>query len=283
MKQAQTWPLLLLLAGGCGTVNGDTAPATPPPVSAPAPAPEKAPATPATAPDQPDQSDQQAPYDEAIALAGSTAKLVQQAQSPDDWSLIVNRWQRVIAQLKQLPSSNPNYANAQNKIAEYKGNLTYAQQQLKQLSNPPAPMPIARPAPRQAPTTAPATASATPRGFTVPILSRSSGTPVILATFNGDMSFPMILDTGASSTLITGDVASRLGLSPTGQIQAATASDRVVVLNTTELTTLSVGGLTRNNVTVAIGDAVPVGLLGNDFHQGYDLNIRADRVEFVPR
>ena len=228
-------------------------------------------------------------YATALNLAGSTSKLVQQAQSLDDWSLIVGRWQRTIAQLKAIPHSASSHAAAQGKIAEYESNLAYAQAQLDRLSNPPEPVPLAQvttptaTSQSQSLSVSPSPSSGSANRFTVPIVSRSGGTPVIMVTFNGGTSFPMILDTGASGTLITQTVADRLGLSPTGQIRAATASARSVTLSTTRVDSLTVGSITRRNITVAVGDAVSVGLLGNDFHQGYDIVIRANTVEFIRR
>ncbi len=280
------WLLTLLLVSGCSTAveeitNAESA--TEGPVAS---TPTVALADPvASSPTPPVVDTTDGRYDDAIALAGSTAKLVQQAQSPDDWSLIVSRWQRTLAQLNAVPVGDPNYAAAQEKQAEYERNLAYAEQQLAQLSNPPEPIPIARTAvpvaTAPAPTQVPPTVS--PERFTVPILSRRSGTPVILVQLNNGLSVPMILDTGASRTVITRSVAAQLGLDPTGQIIATTASDSAVALDTTEVMTITVGGITRSNVTVAIKDAGNTGLLGNDFHRGYDISIRANTVEFNRR
>ncbi|MEO1592682.1 MAG: retropepsin-like aspartic protease [Cyanobacteria bacterium J06632_22] len=287
MTLIKGWILLLLVLGGCsGISESEDVPATVDSLEAASTAAAPSPPVETAAPTETDlTAEYESQYDAALKLADSTAKLVQQAQSSDDWSLIVSRWQRTISQLQAIPAEAPNHATAQNKISEYERNLAYAEQQLNQLNNPPAPIPLARvsaPAPARQ-TTPPDSPTASADRFTIPIMSRSGGTPVILVTFNGGTSAPMILDTGASSTLITQSVANQLGLSPTGQIRAATASDRAVTLSTTQVSSLNVGSITRRNVTVAIGDAVPIGLLGNDFHQGYDISIRANTVEFIRR
>lgn len=248
--------------------------------------------TPTVAPEAPEETAAPVPpntgYDEGLALAAGAVKLGQQAQSPDDWDLVASRWQRAIERLKTVPAGDPNHATAQVKVTEYERNLSYAQAQLERLENPPAAVPLARPAPVASPVPArPAPASAALAAssdqFQVPIVSRSGGSPVILVTFNGGSSVPMILDTGASGTLITRDLANQLGLTVTGQTLAATASDRAVPLDLARVNSMTVSGITRTNVTVAVGDAIPIGLLGNDFHQGYDISIRASSVEFIRR
>ncbi|MEO0757810.1 MAG: aspartyl protease family protein [Cyanobacteria bacterium J06648_16] len=246
--------------------------------------------TPTVAPEAPEETAAPVPpntgYDEGLALAAGAVKLGQQAQSPDDWDLVVSRWQRAIERLKTVPAGDPNHATAQAKVTEYERNLAYAQAQLERLENPPAAVPLARPAPVASPTrpapASPAQATASDQ-FQVPIVSRSGGSPVILVTFNDGLSVPMILDTGASGTLITRDLANQLGLTVTGQTLAATASDRAVPLDLARVNSMTVNGITRTNVTVAVGDAIPIGLLGNDFHQGYDISIRASSVEFIRR
>ncbi|MEL6249366.1 MAG: aspartyl protease family protein [Cyanobacteria bacterium J06627_15] len=246
--------------------------------------------TPTVAPEAPEETAAPVPpntgYDEGLALAAGAVKLGQQAQSPDDWDLVVSRWQRAIERLKTVPAGDPHHATAQAKVTEYERNLAYAQAQLERLENPPAAVPLARPAPVASPTrpapARPAQATASDQ-FQVPIVSRSGGSPVILVTFNDGLSVPMILDTGASGTLITRDLANQLGLTVTGQTLAATASDRAVPLDLARVNSMTVNGITRTNVTVAVGDAIPIGLLGNDFHQGYDISIRASSVEFIRR
>lgn len=79
-------------------------------------------------------------FQDGLDAAVSAATIAQSAQSREDWNLVVSRWQNAIALFKTLPKSNPNYAVAQKKIAEYQRNLTYAQ---KQATNPPKPAAIA--------------------------------------------------------------------------------------------------------------------------------------------
>ncbi|MEB3211302.1 MAG: TFIIB-type zinc ribbon-containing protein [Leptolyngbyaceae bacterium] len=104
-------------------------PPSPQPV-VPAPAPSSStptkPASPPSASSQPS-----AAYQQAINLAGQAATQTQVAQSAQDWQQIANLWIQSIELLKQVPSSSPNYATAQQKIQEYQVNLNYARQQLQ--------------------------------------------------------------------------------------------------------------------------------------------------------
>lgn len=68
---------------------------------------------------------------DALDTGMGAAVITQSAQSQDDWNLVVNRWQTALNLLKAVPSSSPDYAIAQKKIAEYQRNLAYAQQQQK--------------------------------------------------------------------------------------------------------------------------------------------------------
>ena len=66
-------------------------------------------------------------YERGLDAAYSAASLGQSAQSPEDWQLVMSRWQEAIKLLKGVPSSSPYHAIAQSKIAEYQSNLRIAQ------------------------------------------------------------------------------------------------------------------------------------------------------------
>ncbi len=46
---------------------------------------------------------------------------------------------------------------------------------------------------------------------------------------------------------------------------------------------IRVGNITRRNLPVSIGDAVPIGLLGNDVYKNFDVTLQVNSVEFRPR
>ncbi len=112
---------------------------------------------------------------------------------------------------------------------------------------------------------------------------RHHGIPVIDVTFNYGQTFEMIVDTGASGTLITQEMASSLQVTPMGWIDIGVADGRVVTLPTGTITAISVDGATITNVPVVIAQSMPIGLLGHDFFDGFDIKIKEDIVEFYPR
>ena len=113
----------------------------------------------------------------------------------------------------------------------------------------------------------------------VPIVRRLNGTPVVQVKFNGERSYEMILDTGASRTLITRQMADELGIVATEKMVAATASENQVAFDIGQMRSMSIEEITLRDARVSIGNAVTIGLLGNDFLHGYDVTIRADAVE----
>lgn len=230
-------------------------------------------------------------FRKGIELASGAFLLGQSAQSPDDWGLVTNRWSRAIQSLQSVPQGSANYETAQTKISEYERNLNYAQQQLEALQNPPDPIPLApRPvvplgqssATGQHNQSSPSVAN-TPDSYTIPILRRQGGTPVIEVIFNGSQRFAMILDTGASHTLITRQMANQLGVEIIGQTQAATASNSNVVFDIGQVATIEAANIRRTNVRVSIGDSVEIGLLGQDFYRDHDIILKAQTVEFRRR
>ena len=220
-----------------------------------------------------------AAYQEAINLASSAFTLGQRATSPDDWDLIVSRWDQAIQMLKQVPTGDQNYGAAQTKIKEYERNLAQAKQRLVTLQQPPAE--IARPASKPALTPQGPVATAV-RSTRIPIIERRGGTPVIEVMVNGRR-YPMILDTGASHTHITRAMANELGVEVIGQASVATASSSRAVVDVGYVDSIQVGNITRSNLPVSIGDAVPIGLLGNDVYRNFDVTLQANSVEFLQR
>jgi predicted aspartyl protease len=120
--------------------------------------------------------------------------------------------------------------------------------------------------------------------FLAPIKRRVGGTPIIEVTFNGNQRFDMIVDTGASGTVITQDMANSLGVTPVGKAKANTASSKAVEFSIGYVDSIAVDGITIRRVPVAIaGTELEIGLLGHDFFGNYDLTIKRDIVEFRPQ
>lgn len=238
-------------------------------------------------------------YERGLDAAYSAASLGQSAQSPEDWQLVMSRWQEAIKLLKGVPSSSPYHAIAQSKIAEYQSNLRIAQQQATRPSDPSrtivatAPGTVAlplTPSPTKTPSTAGAptpskTNTANPEGvIKVSIKRRAGQTPVIDVTFNGGQTFEMIIDTGASGTVITQAMAQSLGVVREGEVTANTASGKGIKFSTGKVESIAVEGIVAKDVRVAIGGPdLELGLLGQDFLGNYDVWIRKDVVEFHQR
>jgi len=127
--------------------------------------------------------------------------------------------------------------------------------------------------------------SQSPKGvFSAPIKHRRAGTPVIDVTFNGLKRFEMVVDTGASGTMITRSMAAALGVVPVKTIRADTASEVGVEFPVGYVQSIAVDGAVANKVLVAIaGLNQDIGLLGNDFFGNYDVTIKQNVVEFRHR
>ncbi len=122
-----------------------------------------------------------------------------------------------------------------------------------------------------------------PKVFQAKIKRRAAGTPVIDVVFNGKNTFEMIVDTGASGTLITQKMAAVLGVRVIGKIKAGIADGSVVEFDLGRVQSIGVGGAVVKNVEVAIAKQMDIGLLGHDFFGNYDVKIKKDIVEFYPR
>lgn len=115
------------------------------------------------------------------------------------------------------------------------------------------------------------------------IKRRDGGTPVIDVTFNGNQTFEMLLDTGASGTLITPIMARALNVPIVGAGRYTMADGRTILMPVGRVTSMSVDGAMVRNVEVAIAGNSTDGLLGSDFFGNYDIKIKRDVVEFYPR
>jgi predicted aspartyl protease len=120
--------------------------------------------------------------------------------------------------------------------------------------------------------------------FIIPIKRRIGGTPVIEVTFNGKQHFDMIVDTGASGTVITQQMANALALVPTGKAKANTASAKAIEFPIAYVDSMEVAGVSVKKIPVAIaGTGLDIGLLGHDFFGDHDVTIKRDTVEFRPQ
>ncbi|NET30610.1 MAG: hypothetical protein F6K19_01225 [Cyanothece sp. SIO1E1] len=246
-----------------------------------------------------------AAYKAAIDRASSAFTISQSARSPGDWQLVAGRWQQAINLMQTVPAASPYRPLAKEKVGEYQRNFKYAQQRADQLAAAPtANVPVVvspRSTKRNDTVAASGANSSSPNGgssqrssssdapnrpgvYQAQILRRIGGTPVIEVTFNGNQTFEMIVDTGASGTLITQEMANKLGVQPVGDAKISTASANDVRFPLGYVDSVAVNGVVAQNVLVAIANPeLQVGLLGQDFFGRYDLTIRENTIEFSER
>lgn len=217
-------------------------------------------------------------YELAIDKAQSAKSMSQSVQSADDWKLVASRWQQAIMLLKQVPKADPNKKLANQKLVEYQRSLASAQSRAdrtgkdrgetlesKIVVDTPLADAMAEP-----------NVSSSGGGYRARIKYRQSRIPVIDVLFNGSRQFEMMVDTGASGTMITPDMAEGLGAKVVGTATAMTPAGQTEVA-VAMIKSIRVGTRVIRNVPVTIG---PVRLLGHDFFDGCDLSIKQETVEF---
>ena len=118
--------------------------------------------------------------------------------------------------------------------------------------------------------------------FEIPIKRREANIAVIEVVFNNQHSFEMLLDTGASGTVVTAEMAEVLQIQVDGSTFVSTAGG-VIQAGVGQVNSIAAGGVTIENVDVVIVPNLPIGLLGQDFFGNYDLVIKQDSIEFHVR
>ncbi len=119
--------------------------------------------------------------------------------------------------------------------------------------------------------------------FEVKIKRRENGIPVIDVVLNKKKTYEMLVDTGASGTVLTFEMVQELALKRANLVLVATPSSNATLLGTTILDSLEVGEGRLQNIEVAVSPTLPIGLLGQDFLAQYDLTIKQNVIEFKHR
>lgn len=218
-------------------------------------------------------------YRLALDRADSANSISQSAQSREDWQLVVSRWRQAIALLKRVPPKDPNRKLANQKLPEFQKNLSLAQKRADGIGKEKivtldsgirvdAPL---------SPTEIASVYEKGQQGYRIPIKYRKSRIPVIDVVFNGNQQYEMMVDTGASATMITEAMAQTLQVQIIGSSNAMTAAGLTTV-EVAMVKSISVAGNTIRNVPVSIGP-LDVGLLGHDFFGDCDISITRDYVE----
>jgi len=203
-------------------------------------------------------------YQQALDVATGAILISDDALSRDDWSLTANRWQEAIRLLKAVPTTSKDYSTAQNKIAQYQAAMAAA----KAKAEPP-------PEPKYC------SGDTNPQFLFVPIKRRLGGIPVVEVSFHDDHKFDMMLDTGASHTLITQSMATTLGLPMVGREFMQIADGSFVMLPIALAKSQEIDGRLMRDMKVGVAPStMKMGLLGQDFLKGYDITIKENVVEF---
>ncbi|WP_096588231.1 retroviral-like aspartic protease family protein [Calothrix sp. NIES-2098] len=248
-------------------------------------------------------------FELALDKAAGAMTISQSAQSTDDWKLVASQFQDAIALMKNVQHESPNFTVAQIKISEYQRQIRYALDKatpkpLAPIAAKPQRVVVVVPAKKATPSPSQPVAPVVPKQqplpqsillptkqidqeqdvFVAPIKRRIGGTPIIDVTFNGERRFEMIVDTGASGTVITQNMANALGIVPVGKTKANTASSKQVEFTIGYVDSMAAAGVKVNKVPVAIaGSDLETGLLGHDFFGNYDVTIKRNVVEFRPQ
>ena len=205
-------------------------------------------------------------YQQALDKAESAASISASAQSPEDWKLVAAQWKDAIALMKQVSPNDTNRTSAVQEIARMESGLDRSQQNIDRFKGNNSDI-------ATGPVTEPR------RGiYRAAIKYYSSGIPVVDVTFNGRERFEMMVDTGASATMITESMAQRLRVKTVGSVEAMTPSGKTQ-FNVGYIDSMVVGGGSLQSFPVAIG---PVALLGHDFFGDCNISIKRDQniVEF---
>ncbi|WP_026098875.1 retropepsin-like aspartic protease family protein [Kamptonema formosum] len=265
---------LALLSGACGGENpersatGTANSAQPAPPATPAPAAKPKPAA-SPVNQLIDDAAAQKSCELALDKAASAEIISQSAQSASDWQLVDIQWQQAIALLSAAPKASASCKLAKIKIAQYQRNIASGKK------------PVAGAEATGRVPAAPGLRA--PEVFRAPIKRRIAGTAVVEVTFNGKHTFEMIVDTGASGTVITPPMANKLRVVPQGALLVDTPSAKGVKFSTGRVNSIEVAGAAVRDVRVAIAPQLDMGLLGQDFFSHFDVTFKQDVVEFHTR
>lgn len=125
--------------------------------------------------------------------------------------------------------------------------------------------------------------SSSSSSFNVRIKRRHSGIPVVDVIINNSYSYEMLVDTGASGTAFTVEMAKDLDLKPENIVLIQTPSSSAIAMQSTIVESIKVGKGEIRNVEVIVAPSLPFGLLGQDFLGKYNVTIKEDIIEFKRR
>jgi clan AA aspartic protease (TIGR02281 family) len=219
-------------------------------------------------------------YQDALNTAAAARSIGSSALSKEDWALVADQWQASIKLLQGIPKSHSNYKFAAQILPQYQQSLADARQKAINFKAKPSAAPLAQ---QISLNDGAAPVENSRRSFSIPIIKKLEGVPIIEVTINGQERFQMMLDTGASRTLLTKGARQKLGLQPIGSTAAKTANG-TADFETVAIDSIQFGEGVASNLSVAVAnDSMNYGLLGHDVYQGYDITLREDSVLFEKR
>ncbi len=213
-------------------------------------------------------------YQEALTKADAANAIGQSALSKDDWFLVAHNLQDSVEILKSIAPTSSQYILAAKVLPKYQQQLASARQKAASFVSKSTESPVI---------SLKVASTSKPDTFIIPIQQKLGGVPVIEVTLNDNYKVPMLLDTGASHTLITQATANRMQLQAYGRSQAKTANG-TATFQVTTIDKIRFGNGITKDVQVAIGqNDLPYGLLGHDVYDGYDITIKENSIEFHKR
>ncbi|NEQ96403.1 MAG: tetratricopeptide repeat protein [Cyanothece sp. SIO2G6] len=119
--------------------------------------------------------------------------------------------------------------------------------------------------------------------FRVPIKYNQEGRIVLAVTFNNAQTMDMVMDTGASITVVSESMARSLNLVPTESMYCRVADGRAVRASVGLVRSLALGPAEVKHVRVAVLSERRGGLLGQNFLWQYDVRILQTELELMRR
>ncbi len=217
-------------------------------------------------------------YKTAIATAETATQLGQEAKSVEDWQAVVIQWQTAVNLMQKIPENDTNHTAALKNLVTLEEGVARSKAKLKEFQmqsskRPSLPEPVAI-----VPTQPSPNPIATGSKYQATIKSYRNNIPIIDVMFNGTVSFEMMLDTGASNTMITESMSKALHVKPVRSVPAKTPSGEVE-FQVGYVESIGIGDNLIPGLPVAIGTEA---LLGHDFFGDCNINIKRDQniVEF---
>jgi predicted aspartyl protease len=233
-------------------------------------------------------------YQDALNAAAAARAVSETALAKEDWLLVADRWQRSISKLKEVPKNSINYPLAMKILPQFQQNLANARQKAANFRAPKADQPVSdlrnsdpvkktNKSDKNADLPVVITKVEQSTYFSLPIVAKNNNVPIVEVVINGSDRIQMMLDTGASKTLLTKGVAEKLKLVSVGKTKAKTANG-TAEFDTVKLDSVEFGQGKVTDLSVAVGDnSLNYGLLGHDVYKGYDITLAEDSVQFKKR